>query len=557
MSRTGISPKKIDTAILILMILFAFLFGGMLMLRTFGYDPVAHIILIDGKLWSDFGAAVPLLRSFSKGDNWPPQYPGFPGEPIRYHFGFYFLAGMLEKAGLRIDWALNIPSVIGFAGLMVMIHLTARKIFNSIWAGIISVIFFIFNGSLAFIKYFSLHPLSSGSLNEIMTNHRFTVFGPWDGGPITAFWTLNIYTNQRHLAFSYALVLGIILLLINLPDRLTFRKNIIVVAAVAGLTSALIVTNMAAALIAVLFMFWFFIVKSGTRKILAAAGLITLPWFYYIQSITMPYNHIEKQLGYLINPPLTVLTFLNFWFYNIGLHSLLIIIGMIISPKRVKILFIIPLLILFTAPNILKFSPDMINNHKFFNFFLIIGNMFSAYVIVNIFRIISRIRFLLLKIPLFALPALIFFLLILSGILDFFAVYNREPGGTTDIEANPTAKWIYENTPANAVFLNSFWFYHPANIAGRFIFSGYPYFTWSYGYDKDARENIVKAIYNAPDKPTACRIMKLNHISYVELADRHDEYFTTNWVLWRSGFTEVFRNNADGVSIYDVGKSCR
>jgi hypothetical protein len=330
-----------------------------------------------------------------------------------------------------------------------------------------------------------------------------------------------------------------------------------VVAAVAGLTSALIVTNMAAALIAVLFMFWFFIVKSGTRKILAAAGLITLPWFYYIQSITMPYNHIEKQLGYLINPPLTVLTFLNFWFYNIGLHSLLIIIGMIISPKRVKILFIIPLLILFTAPNILKFSPDMINNHKFFNFFLIIGNMFSAYVIVNIFRIISRIRFLLLKIPLFALPALIFFLLILSGILDFFAVYNREPGGTTDIEANPTAKWIYENTPANAVFLNSFWFYHPANIAGRFIFSGYPYFTWSYGYDKDARENIVKAIYNAPDKPTACRIMKLNHISYVELADRHDEYFTTNWVLWRSGFTEVFRNNADGVSIYDVGKSCR
>jgi hypothetical protein len=528
------------------------------MFRTFGYDAKNGIIQIDGKLWSDFGAAIPLIRSFSKGNNWPPQYPGFPGEPIRYHFGFYFLAGMLEKAGLRIDWALNIPSVIGFSGLLILIYITGKKIFQSTWVGILSIVFFLFNGTLAFIKYFNLHPFTVNTLAEIYTNHRFPVFGPWDGGPITAFWTLNIYTNQRHLAFSYSLALGIILILSCTPPLLSLKNKLFTSISVAFLTSCLIITNQAAALIALLFMFWLFVIKKENRIVLVFAGIITLPWFRYIQTITTPYNHIEKQIGYLVNQPITMLNFLNFWLNNLGMHAILICLGMILVPKRIKILFIIPIMVLFIVPNIFKFSPDMINNHKFFNFFMIMGNMFSAYVIVVIFRLIksiSKIRSFFL-IPLYLFPIILIFFLTLSGIIDFFAVYNREPGGIRDIQAYPAAQWIDRHTPPNAIFLNSIWFYHPANLAGRFIFSGYPYFTWSYGYDKDARENILKSIYNAPNKPTACYILKANNISYVELADHHDEYFVTNWDLWRINFKPVYQDNT-GISIYNVKQECQ
>jgi hypothetical protein len=150
---------------------------------------------------------------------------------------------------------------------------------------------------------------------------------------------------------------------------------------------------------------------------------------------------------------------------------------------------------------------------------------------------------------------MLLFFLTFSGIIDFFAVYNREPGGLRDVKANPVALWIANNTPPDAIFLNSIWFYHPANLSGRYIFSGYPYFTWSYGYDKDKRESLVRQI-NSGDKFSACRLLNANHISYVELTDRYDEYFTANRKLWESEFVRVFRDENDNISIYNVNESC-
>src|SRR5438309_1368384 len=88
---------------------------------TFSYaDGSMHIAI---KAWSDFGSHIPLIRSFSFGNNFPPQLPLFPGSPIRYHYLFYAFVGLLEKAGLRIDFALNIPSALGFTFLIMIIYL--------------------------------------------------------------------------------------------------------------------------------------------------------------------------------------------------------------------------------------------------------------------------------------------------------------------------------------------------------------------------------------------------------------------------------------------------
>ena len=75
--------------------------------HTFSYDKKSDSMLIALKAWSDFGAHIPLIRSFSLGDNYPIESPIFPGEPIKYHFGFYYIVGLLEKFGTRIDFALT------------------------------------------------------------------------------------------------------------------------------------------------------------------------------------------------------------------------------------------------------------------------------------------------------------------------------------------------------------------------------------------------------------------------------------------------------------------
>ena len=121
------------------------------MWRTFQYHN--HTFYISAKVWSDFAAHLPLIRSFSWGQNWPPEYPLFPGEPIRYHFLFYFLVGQLEKLGLPLDWALNLPSALGFGGLLTIIYLFSKFIFQSSLTGFLAVILFLFNSSLSFLEF--------------------------------------------------------------------------------------------------------------------------------------------------------------------------------------------------------------------------------------------------------------------------------------------------------------------------------------------------------------------------------------------------------------------
>ena len=143
---------------------FSFLFSSWLMFSTFGYKNGQ--MLIATKAWSDFASTIPLIRSFSLGFNFPPQYPLFPEEPIHYHFLFYFLVGFLEKLGVRIDYSLNILSTFGFFSLLIMIYLLAKKLFHSKFVGILSVIFFLFNGCL---KYW----------NRLRSAYKFTIDKKW------------------------------------------------------------------------------------------------------------------------------------------------------------------------------------------------------------------------------------------------------------------------------------------------------------------------------------------------------------------------------------------
>ena len=90
-----------------------FIFSSFLMWKTFRVNSSGNM-QVATRVWSDFAATIPLIRSFSYGSNFPIQYPIFAGPPIRYHFVFFAVVGFLEKIGLRIDWALNGLSVLGF-----------------------------------------------------------------------------------------------------------------------------------------------------------------------------------------------------------------------------------------------------------------------------------------------------------------------------------------------------------------------------------------------------------------------------------------------------------
>lgn len=508
----------------------AFWISWWLMWHTFDYKDGQ--ILIAGKVWSDFAANIPLIRSFSWGKNWPPEYPLFPGEPIKYHFLFYFLVGMLEKIGLPISWALNLPSIFGFFSLLVIIYLLAKLIFEKKSVALLSVIFFLFNSSLSFLEFFHQHPLNWETPKKIFTNRAFPSFGPYDGKVISAFWSLNIYTNQRHLAASYFLVL---LLVYFLLQAAKFKKSlkpwqIGIAALIFGIMPFF---HKVCFLMMGIILGFFFLGFPGLRinifLIALFGGLLALPQVFYQMGGGLPL--ISLSPGYLVSRPLTFAKFISYWWQNLGLSLFLIPLGFWLADKTAK-KFFLTIFSFFILGNLFQFSPEIAANHKFFNLFIIVGNMFSAWFIYLAWqkKIFGKI------ISLF----LIFFM-IFSGIIDFFPIKNDALYTIDDAPKNSDIVWIKENTPPDAVFLNSSFLYHPASLAGRKIFLGWPYFPWSAGYEVDKRDQLIRKIWQGENKKEACLLLSQNHIDGVFL-EKNSSDFPINYSFWENQFKSSYKN---------------
>jgi hypothetical protein len=543
-----------DPVLLVLIITSSF-FSYWLMFHTFSFNREKQALEIASTCWSDFGSHIPLIRSFTYGANLtkvlrlsPPEYPHFPNEPIRYHFLFYLMVGIFEKIGLPIDYAFNLPSLLGFALLLVMIYTVAQNLFHSRLTGILSVILFIFNGSFSVFSFFSNHLSSANIFKDLLTVSRFPSFGPWDGGLVSAFLNLNIYTNQRHLGISFGLALFVIFL--ALKFKTGEKKTWIIPITISFITGLLLLLNQAAALLAVVFAGWIMV---RAKNIMAIAVIVIsgLPLLFLYLTLIESSSPLVFDPGYLVAKPLTLSGFLVYWLYNFGIHLFVIPLGIILAPKKTRV-FLIPLLLVFIIPNLIRFSPDMINNHKFFNFFLIIGTMYSAWVIR---RLIMTTR-LLVRIPATVIALFLAVTLTASGVIDFLVIVNDIKGSLPDVAANPDARFILENTQPDTVVLNSTWFYHPASLAGRSVFSGYPYFTWSYGYDKDKREEIARAIYNASSAASACRLLIQNNIAYVETRDK-GEYVEINKKLWNQDrLPAAYKSRVSGLMYFRTIEIC-
>lgn len=517
------------------------------MFHTFSYSNGE--MKIGAKVWSDFAGHIPLIRSFSFGDNIPPQYPLFPGEPIRYHFLFYFFVGFLEKLGLRIDFALNIPSALSFTFLIVMIYFLGKTLFQSRIVGVLSVLLFLFNSSLSFLEFFKIHPISFTTLQEILANTAFPSFGPYDGKIVSAFWNLNIYTNQRHLALPLGILLLFIYCLVKyeqqkkaLPFSLVLLFGLLLGALPFSHSSVFIMLGIAIGA--------FFLLFSRQRKMLFFALLIgiviSIPRILFLKESATFTPHLN--FTYLIQEKLTILSFLKYWFFNLGLSLLLIPLGVVLSNRLAKKVFF-PFLIIFAVGHSLQLSPEIAANHKFFNAFLIGGNMYSAFLFVKLWKL-----HLLTK----PFVIIVLFSLTLSGIIDFFPIKNDRYMELADYPKNPDVAWIIENTPKNAVFLNYSYLYHPASLAGRKVFVGWPYFAWSQGYDTAPRDELRKKLFGTTDLTLFCQNARMYKISYVAIERLESgEHFTVNTTFFEKHSKKIYENSKTSFSIYDTTSACK
>jgi hypothetical protein len=126
-----------------------------------------------------------------------------------------------------------------------------------------------------------------------------------------------------------------------------------------------------------------------------------------------------------------------------------------------------------------------------------------------------------------------------------------------DIPVNEAATWIRDNTPPDALFLNSSYFFHPASLAGRKIFQGWPYFAWSAGYKTHDRDAIMKELFESTDQKRVCQLLSENHLSYsvIDSPWPLEEIRLINPLL--TSQQPVFTNTEKTVSIYQTSTLCR
>ena len=146
---------------------------------------------VSANTWGDNALHMGIARSFSEGANFPPQLPIFSGETIRYHFGFDFYAGTLERAGLPIGWAFNVPGALAFTAILVLVVEYARFLWRSTSVGLIAAGLFATDSSLAWLRYLDKEGSLGAALKPSTIWHHvgYDGGGPYNGDKISIFMT--------------------------------------------------------------------------------------------------------------------------------------------------------------------------------------------------------------------------------------------------------------------------------------------------------------------------------------------------------------------------------
>jgi len=536
-----------------------FIFSFIFFQSTFWYQD--QTFFIKSKLWSDFAAHIPLIRSFSLGENYSPvQYPMFSGEKIHYHFLFYFLVGLLEKTGFRIDLALNLLSACGMALLLTMLVKLGEFYFN-FKTGLLAVLLFLFNGSLTFLKFFQTNSFANFSefINKLVNLRSFVSFGPWDGGVISAFWNLNIFTNQRHLAFGIG---GLFYLIYffekKFLTKLKFSK--IEFLSIGLLIALLPILHQASFAFLVIYLLLKSITsykKTTLNSVLFFSLTGTLSAFIY-RYWGSAYQPIFE-LGFLAKDK-TFLGLTNYWLNNFGLYVFFIpfvLVLILLRKKEFKKIGIFYLsgLVVFALAHLFRFSPDMINNHKFITVFLLILNLVVASLLVKLFT--SKKLFKVVG------ATIVTVLLTFSGVVDLFPILNDHLIVKKDYSQTEFGRWAVA-TPPTSVFLVNSYLYNPVSLTGRKLYLDYGYFAWSMGYADKARRKTQQQIFASDlDFMSWCQLVTDQKIDYLVL-DMNEKKFLAEQAVEQAAFYHFAqpleitdRGSSSSIKIYNTKEICQ
>ena len=565
-------------------------------------------------VYSDFGPHVALIRSFSRGNNFPAQYPHFPDGTMRYHFMFQYYTGILEFLGMRIDIALNALSLMSMLGFLSLLYVLAIKLVEKQAAGLIAIILFLFRSSFAIFTFF-FDGTHYSSLSDVFDKINENIFIGNTSHEDWGLWNINVYANQRHFALGLSLMLVLIIAFLPLfrgmrqKLEVTLRKikdeegnlsdvpfdyddpeadkeeiageivhikeerevnwllaffvgkswlpkhigRAVFLGLFVGAATYFHGSCVTAALGILAIMALFSEAKLDYAITAAIAlGLSFIQNWYFVAGASMISPRL--QFGFIVENP-TALNVAKYLIELTGIVFFVALAGAILKWKKLgglALAFLVPAALTFT----LSLTPDITVNHKFLMMSIALLNIFAAYAIVWVAELFFEKKQGVLKAVGVAIAGLLVLVLTSSGIKDLRTYIIRNGPHSSVYYEDKTSdivEWITKNTEKGSVFLSSWHVQSPIMLAGRFEYQGWPYFTWSAGYEENRGEAMV-SMFSSESAEQFRTLVQARGISYVYV-DRDligSSEFPLNEEIVAAAFPLVYSNIEEVVRIYEV-----
>ena len=522
----------------ILYTLAAVAFTGFLMFLTF--KVVDNHIYVGYSVFSDFAPHLGMIRSFSVSNNFPTQYAHFAGEDIRYHFMFQFMVGNLEFLGLRLDFAFNLPSMFGMIATYMLLFVLVVRITKSRLCGYLTALLFTFRSSFTVFRYMAEQG-KDNVWNALKTNTEFLGYTQNENWGL---WNLNVYCNQRHLAFALAMLVLAILLFFpyiekmgeklhsvkgaEKPDancRVEQFKTLFFTKTAFGVLDVKFAVGMGvflgalafwngSALVATLAMLFFMAVVSDYRLDYLITAVLVLILYFCQSSLFVEGSVVSPAyyFGFLAENK-TLWGVLVFIVELTGIVLFVAITGamQVRGVKRYMLLvFLVPFILAFT----LALTGDITVNHKWIMMSLMLVSMFAAIVLANLFRSKDWLKRIVACVLLVVLTA--------TGIYDLTTVVKRNENYLVFSYEDPVTNWIAENATCDDIFLTPYYSLNNVVMGGAMLYYGWPYYAWSAGYDTYTRDSEVKRMYEASSVEELDQLIEESNIRYIIVVDLRD-----------------------------------
>ncbi|MBE5951798.1 MAG: hypothetical protein E7260_09445 [Lachnospiraceae bacterium] len=532
----GRAKEKKGSLIPFYFALLAFAFVTYLMFLTLKWKDGS--LFVGHSVFSDFAPHLGMIRSFSASNNFPTQYAHFAGEDVKYHFMFQFMVGNLEYLGMRIDFAFNLPSIFGMAAVYLLLFVLVVRITKSRLCGYLTALFFTFRSSFSVFRFMA-EQAGDNVWKALKENTEFLGYTDKENWGL---WNLNVYCNQRHLAFALAFLLLAVIIFYPYVEKMAkklnevakgedalvyrveqvrtlfFSKNAFGVynlrtaIAMGVFLGALAFWN-GSVVIATLAMLFFMAAVSDYRLDYLITALIALGMSLLQSSLFITGAAVSPEFffGFLAENK----TFWGVVIYTVELTGIVLFAALagacLMKGVKRYMLFV------FFVPYILAFTLNLIKtdipsyyiavNHKWIMMSLMLVSMFAAWLIVELIRSGDWMKR--------GIAVLLVVMLTATGAYELTTVVKRNEGYLVFAKDDPVTNWVMENATCDDMFLTPPYALNNVVMGGAMLYYGHSYYAASAGYDTYERHVEVARMYEASSSEELRQLVEENKIRYI------------------------------------------